>query len=443
MSLHFSSKMKKMVAVAVAAMSLAAPLSAEAHILSSAQEKNIGTKAANAYAKKHNCREDAIITYIQDRIMSYNTDKLWRYGTPGHKRGLERILLSDDTHVNAMSYGGGQIYVYQGMMDCLALKDYSHGQNWASSNKNPWKKCNIYQMSALAGVIGHEMGHWENEDMLKDADSRFATAGLIVLIPVANIYTALLAAAGGNIVNMFSSRQLSFDAEKAADEKGIEYCAPVPEYSIGSMAAWHYRDSQLFEDSKSFSNWLQPHSKDEVRVARALATMGETSKDFFEWKGLDLYMDGKKVDMLTLGGQSVVLAPRNDVEWRERTFYVVGQLASCIQYGIAGREHLQYKPENEVFSDGSPQNTVLVMAGSNHRGRRHTKIIDSYHVPKEKLMRLGDQFEKWWGDEKTLSELKKGLSRDEINDVYSLVVTRKMLEKWEDRKYHYMLKVRH
>ena len=436
-------KWKKCAAVICAALAFSAPLTADAHILSSAQEKNIGTKAAKKYEEKYRCREDAIITHIQDRIMSYNRDKLWMYGTPGHKRGLERILLSDDTHVNAMSYGGGQIYVYQGMMDCLALKTYSNGANWSASNKNPWKKCNIYQMSALAGVIGHEMGHWENEDMLKDADARFATAGLIALIPVANIYTALLAAAGGNVINMFSSRQLSFDAEKAADEKGIEYCAPVPEYSIGSLAAWHYRNAQLFRDSKSFSNWLQPHSKDEVRVARALATMGETSKDFFAWKGLDLYMDGQKVAFLALGGEDVILLPRSDVEWRDRSFYVIGQLSSCIQYGIADRDNLQFKRENEVFTDGSQYNTVLVMEGTDYRGRRHTKIIDSYRVPKEKLMKLGDQFEKWWGDEAKLSEIKKGLSWEEINDIYSLGCTRKILAKWEDRKYHYMLKVRH
>ncbi len=440
MALKFSCALKKYASIAFAALTLSTPLTADAHILSSAQEKNIGTKAAKKYEEKYNCHEDAIITHIQDRIMSYNRDKLWMYGTPGQKRGLERVLLSDDNHVNAMSYGGGQIYVYQGMMDAIAMKKIDGG--WGSSNMNPWKKCNIYQMSMLAGVMAHEMGHWENEDMLKEADARFATAGIIALIPVANIYTALLAAAGGNVINMFSSRQLGFDAEKAADEKSIEYCAPVPEYSIGSVPAWDYRHDQLFGESKSFDNWLHPHSKDKVRVARALATMGETSKDFFEWKGIDLYMDGDKVDFLLLDGKEVILLPRSDVEWLDRSFYVIGQLSSCIQYGIADRDNLQFKRENEVFTDGSPNNTVLIMEGVDHRGRRHTKIIDSYHVSKEKLMKLGDQFEKLWGDEKQLSELKKGLSWEEINDIYSLGCTRKILAKWEDRKYHYMLKVR-
>ncbi len=436
---------KKCVAVLLTLLTFAAPASVSAHILSSAQEKKIGTKAAKKYEAKYNCRENAIITHIQDRIMDYNRDKLWMYGTPGHKRGLERVLLSDDNHVNAMSYGGGQIYVYQGMMDCLALKTYSQGPNWSSSNMNPWKKCNIYQMSALAGVMGHEMGHWENEDMLKDADARFATAGIIALIPVANIYTALLAAAGGNIINMFSSRQLSFDAEKAADEKGIEYCAPVPEYSIGSIAAWHYRHAQLFEDSKSFDNWLHPHSKDEKRVERALATMSETSKDFFQWKGVDLYMDERPVDILVMGDQPIVLAPRSDVEWRDRSFYVIGQLSSCIQYGIADRDNLMYKPENEVFTDGSPNNTVLIMEAKDRYGRTRTKIIDSYHIPKDRLLTLLGQFEKYWdgSNQAAFSNLKKGLSWEEVNDVNSLVCTKKMLEKWEDRKYHYMLKVRH
>lgn len=433
--------LKKFAAAACAALVLAAPLTADAHILSSRQEKEMGTKAAKKYEEQHNCREDAILTHIQDRIMSYNKDKLWMYGTPGQKRGLERVLLSDERRANAVSYGGGQIYVLEGLMDVLAMKDYTHwGNDWSNSNFNPWKKCNIYQVSALAGVMGHEMGHWENEDMLKQVDASFAARGIFALIPVANIFTALLTVAGGNVADILCSRQLSFDIEKAADEKGVEYCAPVPEYSIGSLAAWHYRHEKMFGDSKSVQNWLKPHSKDEKRVERVLATISETSKDFFTWKGIDLYMDGNPVSGLTMGDEEIVLAPRSDVEWRDRTFYVVGQIASCIQYGIAGKDNIQYKPENEIFADGSPKNTVLIMEGTDHHGRRHTKIIDSYHVPKDKLMRLCGEFERLWGTGD--SAAKKGLSDDEINDVYSLVVTRKMLDKWEDRKYHYMMKVR-
>lgn len=434
--------LKKLAAAVCAALVLAAPLTADAHILSSAQEKAMGTKAAKKYEEQHSCREDAILTHIQDRIMSYNKDRLWFYGTPGHKRGLERVLLSDDEHVNATSYGGGQIYIYQGLMDSIAMKEYDNGRHdiWVKSNFNPWKQCNIYQMSALAGVMGHEMAHWENEDMLKQVDTSFAARGIFALIPVANIFTALLTAAGGNVVDVLCSRQLSFDMEKAADEKGITYCAPVPEYSIGSTAAWHYRYEKLFGDSKKATNWLHPHSKSATRVQRALATMGETSKDFFEWKGLDLYMDGKLASSLKLGGERIVLAPRSDVEWRDRTFYVIGQISSCIQYGIAGKYNVQYKPENEVFTDGSPKNTVMIMEGTDHHGRRYTKIIDSYHVPKDKLLRLCGEFERLW--DKNDSSAKKGLSDDEINDVYSLVITRKILDTWEDRKYHYMMKVR-
>lgn len=171
-----------------------------------------------------------------------------------------------------------------------------------------------------------------------------------------------------------------------------------------------------------------------------MATISETSKDFFTWKGIDLYMDGSLVSGLTLGDEQIVLAPRSDVEWRDRTFYVVGQIASCIQYEIACKDNMQYKPENEIFADGSPKNTVLIMEGTDHHGRQHTKIIDSYHMPKDKLLRLCGEFERLW--EVDDSTAKKGLSDDEINDVYSLVVTRKMLDKWEDRKYHYMMKVR-
>ncbi|MBQ8697503.1 MAG: M48 family metalloprotease, partial [Schwartzia sp.] len=236
-------KMKKMVAVAVAAMSLAVPFNAEAHFLSSRQEKEIGNAAVADFKKQHRTYTDPVLTRIQERMLEWNSDKLWMYGTPGKKRGLEPILESDKDTINAVSYGGGQIIVHKPMVEFHASKH--PGVYWSEKNNpqhlRPYKMSNLYQMAALASVVGHEMGHWENEDMLRMHDKEMYTKIIISTIPVGNVWALLGVAAGSNLINMFNSRQMGFRTEEQADAKGREYCEMVPEYSIGGDAIHHYR----------------------------------------------------------------------------------------------------------------------------------------------------------------------------------------------------------
>ena len=425
--------------VATTLASIAAP-SAEAYWLSSAQERNLGWDAASDYQKKHNCHEHPILTHIQDRLMEYNTSKLWMYSNrpSWSKRGLSRVLLSeDDNHINAMSYGGGFIYVYQGMMDFLSMHSLSLGFSCAKDNYLPWKTCNLYQMSSLATCLGHEMAHWANEDMLRHVDSQLKTLGLISLIPVANIYTALGVGMAGRVVNMLNSRALGFEMERQADARGMEFVEPVPEYSIGGEAIEQYRSILLLQPSKSFNNWLHPHSTAEKRLERALDIIRLTSKGFFSWKGIDLYMDGERWAPITINNEWIVLPHRDFGEWHDRTFYVVGQLASAIKYDIASMDNLSYYRENEIFPDsGSRDHTVAILPGKDRYGNVRKKVVDSYHMPKDQLLQYAKNLDKKWDDD--FQGALIGLSDNRRNDVVSLVITWKMLRKWEERKYHYI-----
>ena len=388
--------MKKIAAAALTAITLTAPLSAEAHFLSSRQEKAIGNQAVADFQKKYATFEDPILTHIQDRIMKFNSDKLWFYGTPGHKRGLERVLRARNDEINAISYGGGQIFVYDGMFDLLACRQL--GQAYSNkSYQNPWVKSNIYQMSSMAAVVGHEIGHWENEDMLRQHDKQMGTRILASLIPVGNVWAALGVAAGTNLINAFNSRQMGFRTEQQADEKAMEYCERVPEYSIGGQAICEYRTYQfkVLRGTENHVDWLHPHSKSAKRLERALKEQEKQSHGFFVWKGINITIDDRKQG-------NIMGFDEGGYFGKEREFYVFGQLATSIKYDFCRERNIEFHPENEVFTDGSARNTVAIMRGHGTDGKEHWKVIDTYRNTsaqqlKSVLAMTPDEAIKKWG----------------------------------------------
>ena len=85
--------MKKIAAALLTALTFTAPVSVEAHYLSSRQEKEIGNKAVEDFQKEYATFEAPILTHVQNRIMAFNSDKLWFYGTPGQKRAWSAFFV--------------------------------------------------------------------------------------------------------------------------------------------------------------------------------------------------------------------------------------------------------------------------------------------------------------------------------------------------------------
>lgn len=368
---------KKYAAAACAALTLYTPVVAQAHFLSSEQEKEIGTQAANDFAAEYPVSHNWVLDHIQNRLMAYNPDKLWMYGTPGKKRGLEPVLMAKNDLANAVSYGGGQIFVYEGMFDHLASKV----SGAFSSNKNeqtPWKKANIYQMSAMAAVVGHEIGHWENEDMLDQYDADMALRFVAGAIPIGNAWTLLGVTAGANLIDAFNSRQMSFDSEKHADEKSMEYAMYVPEYSVGGEAIVEYREynfKTMRGQEDKVTNWLKPHPTSAKRLERALHYQEVLSKGFIKWEDLGPIFN----EVTKCGPAFLYSSAKQDFDAVERGFYVVGQIATAIHFDFCKTRHLVVRREDEVFSDGSPYNVVLLFEGHGNDYKDHVKIIDTYY----------------------------------------------------------------
>ncbi len=367
---------KTLAAVVATAATISIPFSAQAHFLSSAQEKAIGTQAANDFADEYPVSHNWVLDHIQNRLMAYNPDKLWMYGTPGKKRGLEPVLMAKNDLANAVSYGGGQIFVYEGMFDHLASKV----SGAFSSNPNemtPWKKSNIYQMAAMAAVVGHEIGHWENEDMLDNYDREMTWEFVRGAIPIGNVWALLGATVGTSLINAFSSRQMSLDAEKHADEKSMEYALYVPEYSVGGEAIVEYREYNFYRmhgTIKNSKDWAKPHSDAWTRFERALKYQEELSRGFIKWDGTS-----PTYGEVSRPSNFLYSREKSDFDAAERAFYVLGQIATAIHFDFCKDRNLRVEREDIVFSDGSPNNVVLLLEGRGNDYQDHVKIIDTYY----------------------------------------------------------------
>ncbi len=420
---------KQCAAAVCVALTFSAPLEADAHLLSSAQEKSIGQKAANEFESSTATGYHDSLDYMQSRLIKFNGNELWMIGTnPNSKRGLERIKVAHTNNINAFSIAGGWIYVNDGMMDFLAqvATDGSGGP------RNEWDVKNIYNISSLAHVVAHEHAHWAHEDMLRQYDKQRLTQLIGSVIPVGNIYTSLAVLSGVQLVNAFNSRQMGFRTEQQADEAGIAYVENVPEYSVGGAAIWLYRDTKDNERRgiEGNENWLHPHSKSAKRLERSLNYMRDISNGFIEWKGLDLYVNGEKSDL-------VYYSPRADVASIDRAFYVTGQIATCIKFRTLSSDNILFASEDEVFTTGSSDNTCLVMVGNSADGtRKSNKLIDTFHAPKNEIQKWLPLMFKNGSDVID----KAGFSRSVRNEILTAFNECYDIKAYDANKFKYMVK---
>ena len=74
-------------------------------------------------------------------------------------------------------------------------------------------------------------------------------------------------------------------------------------------------------------------------------------------------------------------APQNSkLDFKERQFFVFGQLATAIYYDICKERNIITASASEVFpGNGSTNDSVLILKGHGNDGKEHTKIVDIYH----------------------------------------------------------------
>ena len=207
--------------------------------------------------------------YEDERLQAYVEDIGLSLASVSHRPDLPwRFSVVDSPAVNAFALPGGYIYVTRGLLAYLPDE------------------------SALAGVLGHEVGHVTARHSVQAyTRSTGAQFGLLVsqvFVPQmrGNPYVPGLSDAAGTGLGLLFLK-FGRDDEIQADRLGAEYAADGgwhPE-GVGDMLTTLGRISEA-ADRRGTPNWLSTHPEPMSRVAEVEPVVGEllASADREDWR---------------------------------------------------------------------------------------------------------------------------------------------------------------
>lgn len=207
------------------------------------------------------------------------------------------------------------------------------------------------------------------------------------------------------------------------------YCLRVPEFSVGGEAIRQYRqflhENLLTHNNNKESEWRKIHEKTWVRLTRALDYQNILSNGFIEWQatgnGFNLYVDGEHKDFLY---------GRDDVTRLDRTFFVMGQIATMIHNGLAEDGEIKLYQGDEVYTNGNPEETYALIEHKDKDGNRRVKMLDKYTIPKDKMEMILKNANSYEEFKKQCNEL--GVEEHEmLNYTYTRQFLHALKDKWE------------
>lgn len=296
---------------------IAFPQYAEAaKYISSDRERLNGQNFIAEQKKLHKVEKISPKSYygeVLDKIIKANPDKL-NYDDGKHDRWISGLYLSDDTEQsNAFSNGG---YILITVKKEYLSSLYDDGENEAEPRSIKEHPNNIYLLSSHATDIAHELAHFEYRDSAIIGDKRNPTK-----------------------------------VEYAADQEGMRLADAVPEYSMGAFVSNYFHERHLvyINDGKGdyHPSWKQYRDANRAYIEKI--SKGRVKLD----EDCRLAVDGK----LFMGTGYMPSSEYSD--YRERTAYLAGQIASCIQRGIWNRKNLAHFRESDFFIDGDRKKTLL------------------------------------------------------------------------------------
>ena len=288
------------------------------------REVREGRRTMEKYKKEYGAvplAQDDPIIKIQENIVKSNPDKL-SFTDHRKRRWVMPAYMTTRGKPDwgGESVGGPYIILNHNTMVFL-------GKNKIKDSEQ------IIYTSQVATVIAHECGH------IIHHDTRLQR---LIELP-------------------FSRSSVSTEAR--ADDAGMDLINNVPEYSIGSFM-W-IRNG--VEDKK--------HPSDEEAVRQVIKKIKDLSGG-----RVILGTDGSlTVDGTLLLGTGY-LPYGMDAPARERTEYLAGQIASCIQKGIWKKSHLAFMKERSYFQNGRYGWTLLVAYSSSDHTGKPVKILGSFQT---------------------------------------------------------------
>lgn len=224
-------------------------LHARSSLISEADEISMGQNAAQTIIAKHGLTNDTGLqekaAVVFDRLLTHTARKTLPY----------KLQVTAEKQINAYAYPGGQIFVTEGLMRQISTDD------------------------ELAFVLGHELGHSEGYHITKNIERTF----------LIDLLTSFLFQENRNIARFLSpvlqiglSRGYGFSNEHDADRYGFSVAVQAGFNPAGGAIFFHELQDKYGEGSGSIANFINPHPKNSVRIAKELAYIKEYSGERVE-----------------------------------------------------------------------------------------------------------------------------------------------------------------
>ena len=386
--------------------------------ITSEDERQIGWSTLQQSHNQNDYEVDKMLTEMARDIVKNSNGEL-NFNDGQHKRWLnnEIYLLKTDEDANAHTYPGGYIMVNQNLLDFTRYRA-NDGSLWDRSqegktvagkfNDNIFSTFDmtdggVYPRGMVYAVLGHEIGHYANEDYNRIIGSKTMTSYIAEIAGIFMPQTqegVLLQSSLMDLAKLTAKNGFSRADEKGADDKTFEYLSKSEFYGVGDAMMFFYRlgNQQIrnnrdpWADAKSHpAPWKRlMKAADKIKEMsggrlefrqmteaeyREDAKMRETGDrdietvyrrkmvSYYDKNGKEhipykrdfvLLVDGKILDWKRIGGLGTpilvsgennkqgLFPPSGYVTSQDRTFHIAGQIASAIELGIFKFENLKY-----------------------------------------------------------------------------------------------------
>ena len=280
-------------------------------------------------------KDNPVLLRIQKEIVEGNKGILW-FKDANHDYGLrpvkeiEYAMNGREYLAEAHTVGDGYIFISTGYL--MQENANMNGSMVMRSNR----PSSIYNNSAIAYTIGHEIAHWKNNQLYHRTEKQ------------------------------------DIQFENQADLSSLDYMDGTFAHGYGGGLISYYRTlagrKNLYLDSvhasvderyRNIANYITQVSKGRIKI---------------DMKGNCTY-DGKPLVALN----NSKMAPHSnvlEVVAEERTMYVAGQIAFAIKYGVWNKNHIYVATQDDILHNKSKK---IVMLVDNPKAGGY-KIIDKFDI---------------------------------------------------------------